>query len=630
VALPNLQRLRRVLLALSGGAGVLSLIIAASGGLALRVAGVPLRARTPAVAIAVAVASAVAAFLAGGPARVRDDLERAWNVRARVAPGVALTAALACAGVGLAWGTWAASGADACGYVSEALLWARGSLAHPVPLAGGAPWPSPELTLAPLGWKPAPEPGAIVPTYAPGLPLFMALGAALGGVSAVFWIVPVTGALAVWWTWRLGEALTDKVSAAAAAVLMACGPAFLFQIVQPMSDVPVTAWWTGALLFTLTRRPGLAGLCTAAAILTRPNLAPLGGWLAVLLWLEVGVPARPRGERRIRWRALAWFTAAATPGVALWLATNRRWYGAWLASGYGAFSDLFSTANVGTNATRYGSWLLHAHTPFVLLAFTSPFLLWWASRRPVRGATSEAARADDGPDDGVPRPGMMPAWGGALAWAILVVLAYLPYASFAEWTYLRFLLPALPVLLVLSCAVATALLARVPASLAVVVLVGGVAALGARQIEVARQGQAFDLQRLERRYVDAGRFAGRYLPSSSVLLAVQQSGSLAIYSGRPTLRWDNLDPAAFDRALAYLRGLGLTPFLVLEAWEEPQFRDHLSASSDIGRLDWPPAVELNLAVKVRFYDPRDRAEFVAGGPVVTKRYGPDDLRQQPR
>jgi hypothetical protein len=112
-----------------------------------------------------------------------------------------------------------------------------------------------------------------------------------------------------------------------------------------------------------------------------------------------------------------------------------------------------------------------------------------------------------------------------------------------------------------------------------------------------------------------------------VLFAVQQSGSLAIYSGRPTLRWDNLEPAAFDHALAHLRALGLTPYFVLEAWEEPQFRSHLSTASAIGRLDWPPAVELNLAVKVRFYDPRDRVAFVAGGAVATKRYGPDDLRQ---
>jgi hypothetical protein len=210
---------------------------------------------------------------------------------------------------------------------------------------------------------------------------------------------------------------------------------------------------------------------------------------------------------------------------------------------------------------------------------------------------------------------------------MLVVLAYLPYASFAEWTYLRFLLPALPVLLVLSGAVAVSLLARLPAALAVGALVAGVTALGAYEVDVARRGQAFDLQRLERRYVDAGRFAAGQLPASAIFLAVQQSGSLGIYSGRPTIRWDNLDPASFDRALAYLGALGFTPYVVLEAWEEPQFRQHLSATSDVGRLDWPPSFELNLAVKVRFYDPRERETFMAGGSVPTRRLGPDDLRE---
>jgi hypothetical protein len=94
---------------------------------------------------------------------------------------------------------------------------------------------------------------------------------------------------------------------------------------------------------------------------------------------------------------------------------------------------------------------------------------------------------------------------------------------------------------------------------------------------------------------------------------------LRLYAGRPTLRWDLLDPRAFDQALAHLHTKGLTPILVLEPWEEPQFRRQLSSDSLVGRLDWPPAVELNLAEKVRFYDPADRAVFAAGGQVKTRR-----------
>ncbi len=623
----SVPRLRRALLATSGIAALAALTLILAGGFSLRIGDVLLRAKTPSVAMVLAVASAFAAVLAGGPQVCRRDLDTAWRALPRIAPGVALAAALASAGVGLAWGTWAASGADAYGYVSQAWLWVRGALSAPVPLADSATWPAPESTLAPLGWRPAPEPGAIVPTYAPGLPLLMALAAMIGGGgSAMFWVVPLTGAVAVWWTWRLGTVLADRVSAAAAALLMACGPAFLFQIVQPMSDVPVTAWWTGALLFTLMRRPALAGACTAMAILTRPNLAPLAGWLALLFWFDIGAAGPVGRDRPTRRAAVVTMAAAAAPGILLWLATNRRWYGAWLASGYGAFSDLFNLANVGTNARHYTSWLLHAHTPFVLLALTSPFVLHRMTRH-AKAATTGAVPSSDEPAGSGPSPAMMRVRAAALVWALLVVAAYLPYASFSEWTYLRFLLPALPVLLVLSCGVATAVLARFPAAAAVVVLAAGVVSLAAYEVGAARRGQVFDLQRLEHRYVETGRFVARELPASAVLFAVQQSGSLRLYAGRPTLRWDNLDPDALDRTLAELRARGLTPYFVLEAWEEPQFRDHLSRSSVFGRLDWPPACELSLALKVRIYDPADRAVFVAGGRVSTKRFGPDEPRR---
>ena len=75
-----------------------------------------------------------------------------------------------------------ASGADASGYLSQAAMWAQPATRVPDPLVthpGAGPC-TPGDT-APLGWKPALEPGWQVPTYAPGLPWLMAVPHAVAG-----------------------------------------------------------------------------------------------------------------------------------------------------------------------------------------------------------------------------------------------------------------------------------------------------------------------------------------------------------------------------------------------------------------------------------------------------------------
>lgn len=613
------RRLRRTLLASAAIAWTASAAIAIGGGVAVSLAGIRFRAQRPVTAFLVGLGCAAAALAIGRLAGLREDSEQLWRARGRVAALTAALAAALTAVAGLAWGTWAASGADAYGYVSQASAWAHGQLIVPQDLAADAPWPSPEQTLSPLGWRPAQEAGAIVPTYAPGLPMIMAL-ASLAGASAVFWIVPLAGAATVWLTWRLGRRLADPAAAGAAAVLMACSPVFLFQTVQPMSDVPVTACWTGALLLILAGRPAVAGACASAAILTRPNLAPLAAWIALGPVL-LAAPSGAFVPRAARLRRTGVFVAALTPGVIVWLALNWRWYGHPLVSGYGAAGDLYSLSTIGTNAARYAEWLVGTQTPFILIGLVSPFVVWLAARRAAR-ALRDAPAAPDGRDAEPAGAGLAGTHAYALVYAGLVALGYLPYASFEDWSYLRFLLPAFPVLLVTSCTVALELLRRLPAVARGPALALGVALLASIELTGARDGHVFDLHRLERRYVEAGRWAGRALPETAVFLAVQQSGSLRYYAGRPTLRWDALDPAWLDRALAHLRRRGHEPYFVLEAWEEEQFRQHLSGASSLGELDWPPAAEIAGPTRVRFYDPRDRAKFAAGEHVSTTRVWP--------
>ena len=118
----------------------------------------------------------------------------------------------------------------------------------------------------------------------------------LGGIGAAALVVPLFGALLIWGTFLAGSRFGARVGVASAG-LAACSPVFLYQLVQPMSDVPAAACWMLAVAaVTGTRRNGsaLGGLAAATAILIRPNLVPLAAPLGVfLLW---------RPERRWRQR----------------------------------------------------------------------------------------------------------------------------------------------------------------------------------------------------------------------------------------------------------------------------------------------------------------------------------------
>src|SRR5207237_8404761 len=115
--------------------------------------------------------------------------------------------------------------------------------------------------------------GAAVPMCPPGLSMMMApamyiagapasyVGAGFSRPNLVFAIVPAFGALLIVATFMLGARFGARVGLAS-ALLVACSPAFLFQLMQPMSDVPATALWLLALAFAT--RSGHGALPTAA------------------------------------------------------------------------------------------------------------------------------------------------------------------------------------------------------------------------------------------------------------------------------------------------------------------------------------------------------------------------------
>jgi hypothetical protein len=586
----------RVLAALGACAIALAAVVDATGGISWHMGPLHVGVHRPWRLLGAGLGLVAAAVWLGG-AQLRAASARAWDARERHAGWVAAAVAATAMAVGLVKGTRVAGSADSYGYVSQALLWLKGLPVQPEPLAAAVPWPLAEWSLSPLGYRPGVEPGIIVPTYPPGLPLAMAAAAGIGGPSAVYWVVPLLGAAAVWLTYLLGRRCADAASGAAAALLVAASPVFLYQLVQPMSDVPVTAWWLLSLWGAATGLPVVAGLGAAAAVLTRPNLAPLAA--LVMAAVLVHASSRRRGARAVlRATMECALPLAAAAAFLAWL--NTRLYGSPLLSGYGTAAGLFAAGNVPVNAGRYLRWLLDTQTPAVLLGLAAPFMVWFGRRR-TPGAPSSA-----------------PGWLG-LGFAALVVACYLPYSPFEEWWYLRFLLPALPVLLILASSVLVRLVSATPAAFRAPLFVAGVALLGWHYVATASERSAFALDRLESRYLAAGAFASRELPANAVLLSVQESGPLRMYGLRTTLRFDHLDPQGLDNAVRFLDRAGYRPYFVLEAWEETQFRDRFARSSPLGLLDWPPIAEVGRPVKVRFYDPRDRQRFLAGEPVATMR-----------
>jgi len=502
--------------------------------------------------------------------------------------------AVATIGVAIRWGSFVAGGSDSYCYIHQAQRWAD-VLRNPFsarlqvvePLALEAPWPDAPLTFAPVGHVPSTTvAGAIAPICPSGLALAMAPLVALAGPRAAFAVVPLFGALLILATYVVGSRFGARVGVAA-AVLAAASPIFLYQVVQPMSDVPAAALWTLAVAWaTSTRRHQavLAGLATSGAVLMRPNLLPLGFVIGLFLLF------RPERTWRGRTAAAGAYAAASAVGCIAVALIQWSFFGSPLAWGYGSVDSLFSTANIPVNARSFLEWLMAGHTPAIALALLAPILL----------------------------PGALTAM--LLAMFFVNAMVYLAYVAFPEWSYLRFLLPTIPLLLVLMVAGVDALAGRafmvrpvrrnyVDAAAARMIVAALTIALAVLFVREAQDRQAFRLHRLEGRFERAGRYVGERLPSNAVVFTAWHSGSVRFYGDRTTIVWDALDEAWLDRAVEYLERRGYEPYFMFEGQEERRFRERFRGSR-LGALDWPPAAEI--VSQVRLYRPADQEAYRRG------------------
>lgn len=205
--------------------------------------------------------------------------------------------------------SFVAGGADSSGYLNEARLIASGRLSEDIAALRllGLP-PGDQDAFIPLGYRSGPRPGTMAPIYPPGLPLHMALLGTLGGWhTAPFLAAPIAAIAALLLIYAIARelGLSRGLSAAGALALTAC-PIFLGMAVQPMSDVPGTAWVLAVIFLGLRARRNVgwavaAGAALGIAVLVRPTnalaaipllfaLPPRKG--AVVRALAGGLPSR--------------------------------------------------------------------------------------------------------------------------------------------------------------------------------------------------------------------------------------------------------------------------------------------------------------------------------------------------
>ncbi len=571
------DQLRRALNALALIAFVIAVVDTFGDGLRFHVGSIRLSMRDPVRALIVA---GIAKGLASYCDR-RADPRGVWEHLQTWSPWLAGAAAVATILTGIHFGVFVAGGSDGYGYVSQAVLWATGTLHVPEPLM--AVTPSLGASVAPLGYLPAPG-HTIVPTYPPGLPMLMAVALRMAGPDAVYVVVPVLGGVAVWLTYCVGKHVAGPRTGLIAALLFACSPIFLFQLILPMSDVPATAWWLAALAMAFPRPAWaalLSGFAVSAALLTRPNLAPLA-MVAGLLVLKHSPSKLPR---------MAAFAAGLVPGFVMIAWTNWFLFGSATSSGYGPVVSLFKWGWLAENLSHYPVWLLELQTAFILVAFAAPF---------VTGLRDARSGEDAGPAD------QAVTWL-MLAFFVILLSLYAFYIPWNGWPFLRFLLPGIPLLLILSSAVAVRLIGRLPAPLrgpSVLVLC---ALLCGWSLSKADSLSIFVTAAGEQRYETVGRFVDREFPQNALFISKIESGSVRLYGHRTSVRWDLIEPEAFDRTIETLRAHGYAPYLLLEDWEEPLFRQRF-AQARLAQLDSAPLAALPGLISVSIYSVGEHAD----------------------
>jgi len=527
--------------------GILLLIAAAivslAGGFETDLLGLPIRATDPMRPFWIG-----AGLLAGRlllSRRVGFEAEAHLFQKMLRAPAIAVGLAVLTTCVALSTNYGVAGGADQFGYVSQADLWLAGDLTVEQEWLRGAPWPNALFTAAPLSYRPAASGFAVIPGYAPGLPLMLAGGKMLLGQCGFVAVIAGMTGLLVAATYALGRRLSSPQVGAAAAWLVATSPVVLFMMATPMSDVPAAAMLAMALVGCFHRSNTgafLGGLSMAVAVLIRPNLAPLvamiGFWLVVL--------DRQTATKRARLVRCVLFGLGVAPAAAFLALVNVWLNGSPTSSGYGTLEGFFSSSHILPNVRNYSSWLIESQTPLAVLGLVSLAIpARWLNKKQGLGDVSL----------------LMLMTGG-------VVALYLPYLVFEAWWFLRFLLPAWPAIAIGTAWLLTNTTGRTygRVGLALLLLLGGWG------LRFAYTHDAFAVGAGDLRYVSAAHVVRDVTTPTSVILSMQHSGSVSYYAQRHVLRYDWIERHRLDSAVDWLNERGHDVYILLEEPELETFR----------------------------------------------------------
>ena len=483
-------RLAAAVLVVAVAAMAWSVAVVAARGIDLRRLGIPLIART-AVPTSAASLVLLGAYAIWRRERVKQDWTLVLVTGRQLSAPLALCLSVATVALSVHFGTFAVGGSDSNCYVEQAERWASGTMLEPLAPGFEADWPNAAHSLTPTGFVPSRRvDGAIAPICPAGLALAMAAPRVLGAPRAsVFYVVPLLAGIAVFCVFLVGRRLAGPLSGLAAAGIAASSPVFLYQAFQPMSDVPAAACWLVALALSPSRTPAArlsTGLAAGAAVLMRPNLAPLTALFVAFAALDAEHAWRnPRAMARRAGIVLV----GLVPAIVVVGFVQDVLYGSPLSSGYGSLDSLFKAAHVPVNLARFPRWLIDTQSAFVLLGLLAPPLALWRHR------------AEPMPE----RYGRLAYTGLCWLFTLGVFAAYLPYVPFDGWWFLRFWLPGVLPLVALAVSVVATLVgagtpdvtdtmvgARRTGLAAAVALFGGIA-LVAWQLGVARDRSVFDL-----------------------------------------------------------------------------------------------------------------------------------------
>jgi hypothetical protein len=446
---------------------------------------------------------------------------------------------------------FAAGGSDSSGYLNAARLLTAGKLKVRVTpldtLHLDDRW---RAVFVPLGFARTPDPKTMAPLYPLGYPMHLApFGALAGWKHAPYYVTPLMAVLCLVLTYGIARDLgLPDAHALAAATLLAVAPSFVYQALQPMSDVTATLWCLVALRCSLIagRRTATseqriaicAGIAFAIAVWVRPSnllLAPAIGF-----------------AMRWRVRALATAVMASLPlAAALW-AVNHALYGSALLTGYGAVDTLVWWTFPLERAPHYAKWLAVTETPLV---FPGALFVFFNSR---------VAR-----------------WQRALlgVWFAAFFVFYSFYGAYDAWWYLRFLLPALPALLIGALLLVRDFVPRRAVAAALVAVVFGTG------IAVIRHFPVLQMHEQEITYPHAVHWAEKLLPRDALVVSFQLSGSFYFYANRFTARYDVVQPDEFQQLRAYAGMAGLKWYAVVYDWEvEPMTKNMPGEWTTVGTM----------------------------------------------